>query len=808
MPIKETTAKFKVDISELKSGIQEANRQIRLANAEFKAASSGMDDWSKSADGLSAKIKQLETVLDGENKKLDSLKSQLQLTEKEYGSNSKAADELRIKIANQQATINKTERSLSDFRSQLNDVEKSSDKGADGLKEFGDEAKKAESSSSSLASTLGGALKKGLVAIGTAAAGAITGFLASGEASKEYIEDMGKLEAAFTSSGHSAETAQEAYKGMVGILGETDQSVEAVNHLAKLTTNEKELAKWTDIAAGVYATFGDSLPIEGLTEAANETAKVGKVTGPLADALNWAGISEDKFNESLEKCNSEQERATLITNTLNKTYDEAANKYKEVNADLIESRRATSDMNAAMAEMGKVAMPITTALKDGFTKLLKAIVELIGEADIEAFTDSIASGFQFIIDNVLPPIKSAISWVIDNKDAVIAGIAGIGAAMMTMNVANMIMGVVKSFKAFKAAQEGATVAQWLLNAAMNANPIGLVVAAIVGLITAFVLLWKKCDAFREFWIGLWDAMKKGVKIAIDAIAKFFSTWLDNMKRGAKIATEAVKNFFSNLKDGIINKWNNITDWFSKKWNGIKDGVKELKENVSDSFKKARDGVSNAWNSVGDWFSDKWKSIKNAFKNVKKFFSDSFSDAWKGVKNAFSNVGSFFGGIWDTIKEKFSSIGTKVGDAIGGTFKSAINSVIATVEKGLNLIPNAVNGAIGAINKLPGVEIDRMSKISLPRLYEGTVTEKGKPYLIEGSGDEAVVPLHNNKKWIRKTSQDLKQSLKNEGLVNGSNSQSVVNNNYNFTQNNNSPKALSRLEIYRQTKNQLLYAKGV
>jgi hypothetical protein len=96
-----------------------------------------------------------------------------------------------------------------------------------------------------------------------------------------------------------------------------------------MTTNEKELAEWTTICEGVYATFGDSLPIEGLTEAANETAKVGQITGSLADALNWAGVSEDEFNAKLEACNTEAEREALIRETLIGLYDEAAANYEE-----------------------------------------------------------------------------------------------------------------------------------------------------------------------------------------------------------------------------------------------------------------------------------------------------------------------------------------------------------------------------------------------------------------------------------------------------------------------------------------------
>lgn len=163
----------------------------------------------------------------------------------------------------------------------------------------------------SIGSAIGGAFVKGTAVAGAAVAGLTTAFLGAGEASQEFTEDMGKLTTGFSNANkglgsmeQAVQAGKNSYRDFVGILGETDQSVEAVNHLAKLTNSQAELSKWSTIAAGVYATFGDSLPIEGLTEAANETAKVGQVTGPLADALNWAGVSEDKFNQQLAACNS------------------------------------------------------------------------------------------------------------------------------------------------------------------------------------------------------------------------------------------------------------------------------------------------------------------------------------------------------------------------------------------------------------------------------------------------------------------------------------------------------------------------
>ena len=167
-----------------------------------------------------------------------------------------------------------------------------------------------------------------------AAAGAA--LLSLSSSTEEYRNNQAKLTTAFEAAGSTAETAKETYNDLYRVLGDGGQATEAANHLAKLTTNEKELEQWTTICQGVYATFGDSLPIEGLTEASNETAKVGQITGSLADALNWAGISEDDFNKKLEKTNTEAEREKLIREALNGIYEDAANKYERNNAAVLE----------------------------------------------------------------------------------------------------------------------------------------------------------------------------------------------------------------------------------------------------------------------------------------------------------------------------------------------------------------------------------------------------------------------------------------------------------------------------------------
>lgn len=266
--------------------------------------------------------------------------------------------------------------------------------------------KKAENSGSKVGSAFA-AIGKGAVAMGTAivtgTAAIGTALVASAESTREYRTEMGKLETAFKTSGLSAQAASNTYTSLYSVLGETDQAVEASNHLAKLCDTEEQLSSWTDICTGVYATFGNSLPIEGLTEAANETAKVGQITGSLADALNWAGVSEDEFNAKLEKCSSEQERAQLITETLTGLYSEAADTYKELNGDIMSANEAQAKLTAATAKIGAVVEPVIATVKGAFADLVLSIMPVA-----ETFVNNLIPPLVQLIEDLFPVLLSAI----------------------------------------------------------------------------------------------------------------------------------------------------------------------------------------------------------------------------------------------------------------------------------------------------------------------------------------------------------------------------------------------------------------
>mgnify|MGYP003300589112 CR=1 FL=1 len=283
-------------------------------------------------------------------------------------------------------------------------------------------------------------LKIGKTVVGGATAIA-TAFAATVETTRDYRTAMAKLDTAFVTNGHSSRAALETYKALQGVLGETDQAVEAANHLAVMCENEKDLARWTDICTGVYATFGDSLPIEGLTESANETSKVGQVTGSLADALNWAGISEDDFNLRLRACTSEQERQDLIMNALNDTYKTAAEQYKETNKEVIAAHEAQDKLNSAMGKLGEIGEPIMTAFKTAVADAILIAAPHLetmanGFLNIETHANNAITAVQnFCTQHIVDPISGALAtmggWfeniiiAADNAAAAVANFFGI-----------------------------------------------------------------------------------------------------------------------------------------------------------------------------------------------------------------------------------------------------------------------------------------------------------------------------------------------------------------------------------------------
>lgn len=221
----------------------------------------------------------------------------------------------------------------------------------------------AKSTSDKFGTAMKGIAKATVIAI-TAVTAVITAIVALGKSTLDFQKQTAQLNAAFGAMGKSAAEAADVYKNFYRFLGDSDTAVEASNLLIKLTQDEKNLTQWTKILQGVYATFPDSLPIEGLVESANETARVGVVTGNLADALNWAGANEDVFNEKLAQTTSLEEREALIRSTLNGLYGRAAEIYEQNNQALLEYNESQANLQQASAALGATITPLLTYLNN------------------------------------------------------------------------------------------------------------------------------------------------------------------------------------------------------------------------------------------------------------------------------------------------------------------------------------------------------------------------------------------------------------------------------------------------------------
>jgi phage-related protein len=718
----ETTTKFKVDISELKKAMQEAKQSVAVANSEFKEVASTMDDWSKSSKGISAKLKQLDSNLKNQKKILKSLEDQYELTVKEMGEGSKAANDLKIKINNQKAVVKQTEKEIGKYEKSLEEVTEAEKKAAktgksvaDILDEIGDESKSAGDGFTVFKGAVASFIGSGLTSLVGGLRDAASSLLGLGDETREYRTEMAKLDAAFNSAGHTTKTATKTYQELNAVLGDTAKSTEAANHLAKLCKTEQELSQWTNIAAGVYATFGDSLPIEGLTEAANETAKTGALTGSLADALNWAGINEDEFNKSLEKCSTEQERQSLITKTLNGLYAKTGEEYKKNNANLLEANKSQERLTETYAEFGKIAEPIMSTIRDGVSKLLKAILELIKGADFKAVSKAVSDGFDYLIKTVLPEVKKGFKWILDNKDSLIAGLSGIAAGFVAFKVVTLLQGIVSAFKSWKVATEGMTVAQRLLNLVMAANPIALVTTLIAGLVAAFVVLWNKSESFRKFWINLWTKIKSTTNTVVTAISNFFTKTIPN-------AINKMVTFFSGLPSKI-STWlnsalNNVVVWgnnlaskgkeaASKLINAVVTNISSLASKVASIGK---DVVSGLWNGISDkvyWLKNK---ISGFVGNVKDWLKNFFKIG-SPSKLMRDEIGRWIPeGIAVGIDKNAKSVMSSMKDLTANTLGATRDGLSANVGGGLTgCVVNNFTQVINSPKQLNRLDIYRQSK---------------------------------------------------------------------------------------------------
>lgn len=662
-----------------------------------------------------------------------------------------------------------------------------------------------------------------------------------------YFADL--LAYAQANANTTAQGLGEAFKNSAANMNASGQDIETTVSLLAMMANQG--LKGSEAGTALTAVMRD------MTKSMKDGAiTIGETSVQVMDANgNYRDMTDILLDvEAATNGMGDAERATALQSAF--TSDSIKGLNLILNAGVGEAAAFEQELRKSSGSAEEMANIMNNNLNGDLTAL-NSKLEGVQIALYEKFEPALRAGV-----DALSKMLDGLSWVIDNGGTIIGVLTGLATAIGTYaaitNAAAIKTGLLT------AATKLATAAQAAFNFVMNMNPIALVISLIVGLVAAFVVLWNKSEAFREFWINLWEKVKEVTSAAWEAISGFFTgAW-----EGVKEAWGGVTDFFSGLWDGIKEIFSKIADWintnvfqpiinffepvitfYREAWQiiselgkGCWEIIKRAWEIVSDWFKsKVIDPVknyfTNMWNNIKDFASKTWEGIKNIWNVVSSWFDKTiitpvrnyFSNMWDNVKNAASKawegIKSVFKPVADWFEDKFKTAWTKVKNVFstGGkifdgikegiteAFKNVVNAIIRGINKVIAFPFNSINNVLDRIRSAsilgisPFRNLGSISVPQIPELAQGGVLKRGQVGLLEGNGAEAVVPLDRNKAWIRAVANDLLNELTGKAGRSINNKNLTNNKELNFTQIINAPKQPSRIELYRQTRNLLAYA---
>lgn len=339
---------------------------------------------------------------------------------------------------------------------------------------------------------------------------------------------------------------------------------------------------------------------------------------------------------------------------------------------------------------------IKTAVVKGLANVITAIDEGMQNAGLGSIAenfDKIKNAVNVAFKAITDSIPPAISFLTNLWDTIKPFLPLIMAVIGYISIYQGVMGTARK------AVELYNGAQKMMNVLMNLNPIGLIIAAVIALVAGFIYLWNTSEDFRNFWIGLWEGIKKAVGAAVDWIV---SAW------------EGMKEFFSNTWNGLVDgtknavnsvkeAWKGTKQWFADLWTGIKDTATDMWDGVKQAFSDAVDGVVSTWQGVKQLFADLWNGIKSTISSIVDSIKDAIMSRFGvliyGIRNAFihmklflstlwENLGKIAGQMFEILKNIILAPVLFVTSMISGGWEEAKNNMIAVwnniLEAGANI----------------------------------------------------------------------------------------------------------------------------
>ena len=437
----------------------------------------------------------------------------------------------------------------------------------------------------------------------------------------------------------------------------------------------------------------------GLDEATQASAAAmlfGKeaMSGMLA-IINAAPEDFDKLTEAINNsAGTTEEMASIMQ-------DNAAGAFE----------RLKSAVNVLFTQMSEHLIPAFTAIVEKVTEVINWFGSL--DEGTQKLILTIA-GIAAAVGPVLIVIGKIIT-AIGTISGAVSGVVGVVTKGITsiIGIGGKLMGGIKS-----------------LFALIMAHPVVAVVTAVVG---AVVLLYTKCEWFRDavhavieavvgFFKGAWEAVVSvwnaageffsgivgGIKGAFDGIGEFIGGLFKSAWEAVRSAWNGAKEFFSGIWEGIKsvfstvaeviggvfgtawemvqNAWNGAKEFFSGIWDGIKSVFSAAAEVIGGAFQAAWEAVSGAWDAAAEFFSGIAAGIQSVFETVTTAIGSAFSSAWEMVQSAWSAASDFFSGVWESIKSGVGAAGEKIIGALKGAWdavKSAWDAAAASRTVGMS-----------------------------------------------------------------------------------------------------------------------------
>lgn len=586
------------------------NKRLEEQKSKLKLVSDQYKTYQDAVKQSATEHAQLGEKLESAKGKLASIEAQLGKNSQEYKEQEKVVNDLQKQYDESTTAQDKNKKSLSQLAVQMNNAQADVNKTAKEIDNLGKESDGSSKQVKNLSNNMNDAndaskklgdgftVLKGTMAnlASQAISKIVDGFKELVGGAVDYQKSMEYYTTSFTVMTGSADKASETVKKLADIGATTPFDMP---QLADATSLLMNFGFSADDAVDSMMMLGDisqgnADKLNSIARAYGKMNSAQKVTLEDINMMIDAGFNplqeiSEKTGESMQSLYDRISKGKMsvdeITESMKRSTSEGGKYFQSMDAQsqTLDGRLSTLS-DTVNSKLGEALQPILQKAADEW---IPNITNAIDNMDV----DSVVS----VIEDLVDGVGNLFGYIMDNGSTIISLVAGIGTAMVTWKVASMINGVVTAVKSYQTANEGATVAQALLNGVLNANPIMLVVTLLAGLIATVVTLWNTNEGFRNAVINVWNAFKDTVGNVITSVGGF----IDNLISWFQALPGRIGAFLSNVISNVQNWASNMVSRASETGSNFVNGVVSFISGLPSAvWNWLSSALNNAWNFAG------------------------------------------------------------------------------------------------------------------------------------------------------------------------------------------------------------------